>query len=90
MEIDKHVQDHCGGPLAVALVIHVCKVKKCFDQSKMKVCLAVSEPVRPILSILERHMHETGGKTLHGPKKVTCKPISINSMICSSEVQWMS
>ena len=64
--VQKHVQDYCGGPAMVATVVHVCRVKKCFDQSKMKVCIAVSENVRPVMSILENRLHEKGGKTLHG------------------------
>ena len=64
--VQKHVQDYCGSPAMVATVVHVCRVKKCFDQSKMKVCIAVSENVRPVMSILENRLHEKGGKTLHG------------------------
>ena len=41
-------------------------MKKCLDQSKMKICVAASESVRPVLQIVERHVKNCGGKTLHG------------------------
>ena len=65
--VQKHVQDYCGSPATVATVVHVCRVKKCFDQSKMKVRIAVSENVRGgYKSVLENRLHEKGGKTLRG------------------------
>ena len=69
--VQKHVHGYCDSPAMVATGVHVCRNKKCFDQSKMKVCIAVSEHVRPVMSILKNRLHEKGGKTLHGqaPKR---------------------
>ena len=50
----------------VAAVVHVCPVKKGFDLSKMKVCVAAGEHVWPVLSIVGNRLYEKGGKTLHG------------------------
>ncbi|CAE7902409.1 unnamed protein product [Symbiodinium necroappetens] len=30
--VQKHVHDCCGSPAMVAAVVHVCRIKKCFDQ----------------------------------------------------------
>ena len=66
--VPKHVQDYCGS------LRHI-------DQSKMKVRIAVSENVRPVMSILEN-------RSLHGqaPKGgLGCRRISSNSMTCLSD-----
>ena len=55
-----------SSPSVVACHVHVCLVKKCYDQSKMKICLAVSESVLPVVQIFERHVKNHNGKTLHG------------------------
>lgn len=61
-----------GGPsaeLSFACCVHVCRVKKCFDRSKMKICIAASESVKPVLQVFEghdSHVRNQGGKTLHG------------------------
>ena len=64
--LQPRVQNCCSSPLAVACNVHVCRVKKCYDQSKMKICLAVSESVSPVVQIFERHVKNHNGKTLHG------------------------
>ena len=85
--VQKHVHDYCGSPAMVATVVHVCRVKKCFDQSKLKVCIAISEHVKPVMSILENRLHEKGGKlsTAKLRKEAsseTCRRILRNSMTC--------
>lgn len=64
--LEQHVQACCSSPAAVACNVHVCRVKKCYDQSKMKICLAVNESVLPVVQIFERHVKNHHGKTLHG------------------------
>ena len=70
--LQQHVLQSCGNPSLVACCVHVCRVKKCFDQSKMKICIAASESVKPVLQVFESHVRNQGGKTLHGqaPKGV--------------------
>jgi hypothetical protein len=67
--LQQHVLQSCGNPSLVACCVHVCRVKKCFDQSKMKICIAASESVKPVLQVFESHdshVRNQGGKTLHG------------------------
>lgn len=49
-------QMRCSSPAAGACNVHVCWVKKCYDQSKRKICLAVNESVLPVVQIFERHV----------------------------------
>ena len=53
--LQRHVHDSCSTPGAVACYVHVCRLKKCYDQTKMKLCLATCESVRPVLQIFETH-----------------------------------
>ena len=32
----------------------------------MKICIAASESVKPVLQVFESHVRNQGGKTLHG------------------------
>ena len=67
--IQKHVKECCSSPAMVASFVHVCRIKKCFDQTKMKLCLAVSESAMPIVKILEDHLKDQGGSILQGAKR---------------------
>ncbi|CAE7684343.1 unnamed protein product [Symbiodinium sp. CCMP2592] len=87
--VQKHIQDYCGSQaMVVATVVHVCRVKKCFDQSKMKVCIAVSDDVRPVMSILQKRLHEKGGKTLHGqaPKGASSETSDASPRLASNDL----
>ena len=74
--------------------VHVCRLKKCPDQTKMKLCLATCESVRPVLQFFENHVKQHSGKVLHGqaPKggrgalNVMLSNFLINFLICSKKL----
>ena len=64
--LQRHAQEIGSTPATVACYIHVCRLKKCYDQTKMKLCLATCESIQPVLQIFENHVKQHGGKILHG------------------------
>ena len=68
----------------VATVVHVCRAKKCY-QSKMKVCIAAGEHVKPVMSILDcmRRVEKLSmAKLRKEASSETCRRILSNSMTC--------
>ena len=70
--LQRHVHDSFSTPGAVACYVHVCRLKKCYDQTKMRLCLATCESVGPVLQIFETHVKQHSGKVLRGQAPKGC------------------
>ena len=62
--LQRHVHDSFSTPGAVACYVHVCRLKKCFDQT--------CESVGPVLQIFETHVKQHSGKVLRGQAPKGC------------------